>query len=99
MFESGMRFFPDDYPESVCFDDYNRNRAVDLISKYRRMPPQKRCNYEHISSPFPFYLHIPKRSSPVVPVMVSMLSRGKCETGSYICRLEQEDYCEIAKQL
>jgi hypothetical protein len=87
IFESGLRFFPDDYPESSSFSRYNKGRAMALIDHHRRMPPQKRCSYEKIHSPFPFYFQVPISSEGGIPVKISMLSGGRCFTGSYICRL------------
>lgn len=82
-----MRMYPDDYPESVAFPKYNKSRAMQLIDRHRRLPKQKRCSYGKIRSPYPFYMNVPSRGG-VVGVRVSMLSKGKCVTGSYICRLE-----------
>lgn len=86
-FEAGIRFFPDDYPQSACFTRYNKERAIELIEKHKRHPPQKRANYAKLNSPFPFYFHVPTGNCSMIGIKIVTLSRGRCFPGSYICRL------------
>jgi hypothetical protein len=68
-----------------------------LIDRYRRVPVGKRCNYGKICSPFPFYFK--GVMDGVVPVKILMVSRGRCFTGAYICRVEVKDYGKICVEL
>lgn len=60
------------------------------MDKHKRLPYQKRPNYFKIRSPFPFYPSLQNfvPHSSVKYVQIDMVSRGVCETGSYICQLK-----------
>lgn len=98
-FEASVRSYPEDFVESVSFQRFNEDRTIENIRRYKALPPQKRTSFVSINSPFPFCFYVPKDMGGVNAVRIEMVSRGKCPTGSYISKLETEDYDMITRSI
>ena len=96
LLESGIKCFPEDYPSTLAFNEYNKERSMKLIDKYKRLPFQKRPNYEKLFSPSPFFY---RENNRFCSVKVEMINRGRCFEGSYICSLKIEDINMIEEMM
>lgn len=54
VFEAGAPRFPEDFPCTLAFDEYETRRADDDKSYFDRRPPAKRPNFDKLGVPDPF---------------------------------------------
>jgi len=47
--------FPDDYPSTLSYQSYIKEKTLRIIDKYCRFPSSKRVNFQKIGNPYPFY--------------------------------------------
>lgn len=53
--ESKKLIFPNDYPSTLSYQKYIKEKCIRKIKKYCKYPASKRVNYQKIGNPFPFY--------------------------------------------
>lgn len=70
-FESGLSYFPRDYPSTAAYDDYAETHASEESADWERKPPAKRVNFEKLGvvSPWSVDWHslvgLPRQTSRV----------------------------------
>jgi ribonuclease P/MRP protein subunit POP1 len=53
-FESGVSYFPRDYPCTTAYDELSENRAAEEQDTWARKPPAKRPNYKRLGTRSPW---------------------------------------------
>lgn len=96
-FEAGNLSYPEDYPMTAGYTLYLKFEISRNIVRYRRLPSNKRINYDRLHSPFPFgpNFDLLSKNNPFtesyVHVQLQMVGRGIPHKHSYVCLPATED--------
>lgn len=97
IFEAGKLSYPEDYPMTGGYNAYIKELRTRNITKFRKLPSNKRTNYDRLHSPFPFAPNFSMlcKNKPFnesfARLQLLMVGRGTPHKHCYLCLPTAED--------